>query len=127
VLELEAVSRAVIEAAMRVHRTLGPGFLEKLYEEAMAVELAERGVHFDRQLSVPVLYRGREIGLHRLDLLVEGAVVVQLKAVQTLLPIHRSIVLSYLRATSLRVGLLLNFRDASLRPERILNPRAKPT
>ena len=109
----------VIAAAIRVHKELGPGFLEILYEEALAVELASSDIFFERQKPIPVLYRGRVIGEHRLDLLVAGKVVIELKAISALDDIHFAIVRSYLKATSLDDGLLLNFATAKLTIKRV--------
>jgi GxxExxY protein len=125
-LELENLTGPIIGAAVDVLRELGPGFVEKIYEEAMAAALQDRGLRFERQLTVPVHFRGRRLGAHRLDLLIEGLVVVELKAVVRLEDVHRAVVLSYLRATSRRVGLLINFKSALLQRERILNPLAPP-
>lgn len=125
-LEYAHITGRVIGAAMQVHRTLGPGFLESIYEQAMAIELIEMGVCLQRQVPVSVRYRGRAVGLHRLDLLVAAEVVVELKAVKTIEPVHHAILMSYLRATERRVGLLINFRSKSLDTRRVLNPRANP-
>jgi GxxExxY protein len=108
-------TRRVIGAAIEVHRALGPGFLESVYEEALAVELEIRGVAFRRQVPVELDYKGRRIGLARLDLLVEERLVVELKAADRLAPVHLAQVLSYLKATRLRHGLLLNFNVPALR------------
>ena len=108
-------SNAVIGAAIEVHRTLGPGFLESVYEEAMAIELAERAVSFSRQVPVAVVYKGRPIGRARLDLLVEQSLVVELKAVSELAGIHRAQLISYLKSTGVRLGLLINFNVEVLR------------
>ena len=125
-LECEAITGQVVGAAMEVHRTLGPWFIESIYEEALAVELLERGTPFLRQVPVPVLYRERSVGLHRLDLLVASQVVVELEAIKAIEPIHQAILMSYLRATGLRIGLLLNIQAKSLDTRRILNPSAPP-
>jgi GxxExxY protein len=96
--------------------------LESLYGEALAIALAKTGLQFARELRVGVTFQGRPIGEHRLDLLVEERVVVELKAVEGLARVHYAQVRSYLRATSLRVGLLLNFESPTLEVRRILNP-----
>ena len=101
----DALARRVIGAAIEVHRTLGPGYLEHVYEEAMCVELELRGLPFERQSKIAVRYKGRPIGESRLDLLVAGHLIVELKAVTSIAPIHRAQVLSYLKATAL----LINF------------------
>ena len=109
----------IIESAIDVHRSLGPGFLEALYEEALCIELSERSIVFERQKSVPVRYKGRCIGEHRLDLLVEDKIVVELKSIQALDPIHFSVVRSYLKALDVHVGLLLNFATMPLTIKRV--------
>src|ERR1700686_721794 len=119
----------IIAAAIRVHRELGPGFLEILYEEALAIELASSDIHFERQKAVPILYRGRVIGEHRLDLLVAEKVVVELKAISALEDIHFAIVRSYLKATGVNDGLLLNFASTKLTVKRVgreYRPRSAP-
>ena len=106
---IDKVTEAVIGAAIEVHRTLGPGFLESIYEEALCVELSLRGVRFARQAPVGVDYKGHRIGESRLDLLVEDSVVVELKTVDALAQIHTAQVISYLKATGCRIGLIINF------------------
>jgi GxxExxY protein len=112
---LNELSFAVIGAALEVHRTLGPGFLEAVYEEALCVELQLRGIPYARQATVTLSYKGRPIGEGRVDLLVGGALIVELKAVEALVPVHIAQVLSYLRATDHRLGLLINFNVPSLK------------
>jgi len=107
--ETNRVTGAVIGPAIEVHKALGPGFLESVYEEALCVELALQGVKFARQVLVAVDYKGHRIGESRLDLLVENTVVVELKATDALAPIHTAQVISYLKATGCRMGLLINF------------------
>lgn len=104
----------IIAAAIRVHRALGPGFLESIYEQALAVEFALSGIQFVRQKSVPLFYKDHQIGEHRLDFLVEDEIVVELKAISALEDIHFAIGRSYLKATNLQDGLLLNFATAPL-------------
>lgn len=108
-LELDRLAHVVIGAAIEVHRRLGPGFLESVYEEALCIELEVRGGSFQCQVPVAVLYRGRPVGENRLDLVVGGILIVELKAVEALLAIHEAQVISYLKATRLRLGLLINF------------------
>ena len=107
-------ARQVIGAAIEVHRHLGPGFLESVYEEALARELRYREVPFRRQLPIGVSYKGELIGEARLDLLVDECLIVEVKAVDQLAPIHKAQVISYLRATTLQLGLLLNFNVPQL-------------
>lgn len=113
------ITKEILGAAFAVHRTLGPGFLESIYEEAMACELDHRGMPYQRQLQVPVRYREKIIGTHRLDLLVADKVIVELKAIQELTEIHKAIAVSYLSATGLQVALVLNFADFGLRYKRV--------
>ncbi len=118
-LEHKELTGRIIGAAIEVHKALGPGFLESVYENAMAVELRQQDIPFQRQLSVPILYRGVEVGLHRLDLFVADVIVVELKAIRDLEPVHYSVVRSYLRAVNRRHGLLLNFARHTLEPKRV--------
>ncbi len=95
---------------MEVHRRLGPGFLESIYEESLAVELTIRGITFERQTPIAIEYKGVAVGHARLDLLVADRLVVELKAVDSLLPVHLAQVLSYLKAIRQPIGLLINFK-----------------
>lgn|SRR5579862_926007 len=117
----ELVSRWILGAAIEVHRALGAGFLESVYENALAVALRNRGIHFARQHGVRVWFEGQEVGLHRLDLVVEEQVVVEIKAVRALEDIHFAQLRSYLRATGLHTGLLLNFNAPILVIKRIVS------
>jgi len=108
--ELDRLANAVIGAAIEVHRVLGP-----VYEEALAVELELRGIPFARQIPAAVDYKGHAVGEGRLDLLVGGKLVVELKAVEALAPIHSAQVISYLKATGHELGLLINFNVALLK------------
>jgi len=104
------VTEAIIGAAICVHKELGPGLLESAYEACLDYELTERKLKFERQKSLPVIYRGVELDCgYRIDLLVENQVVVELKAVETLEPIHEAQMLSYLKLSKCKVGLLINF------------------
>jgi GxxExxY protein len=118
------VSHAVIGAAIEVHRHLGPGLLESVYEDALSRELWLRGLEFERQVFQRVLYKGVELrSAVRLDLVVERAVVVEVKSVETIAPIHRAQLLTYLKLSNLPLGLLINFNAELLRRglRRILN------
>src|SRR5439155_7740651 len=95
------ITRQIIAAAIRVHRELGPGFLKSIYEEAIAVEFALSGIQFIRQHSIPLFYRDHQIGEHRLDFLVEGKFIVEVKAITELEDIDFAIGRSYLKATNL--------------------------
>ena len=112
---LDAVATVVVDAALEVHRHLGPAFSESVYENALCHELTARGVRFERQVFVPVHYKDRLVGTGRADLLVSGILVVELKALPALAPVHTAQVLSYLRAMNLTLGLLLNFGERRLK------------
>ncbi|MGA9033553.1 MAG: GxxExxY protein [Sulfuricaulis sp.] len=101
--------RRILAAAVEVPKHLGRGYLESVYEEALAIELALQKIRFVRQIPVPVQYKDHLVGQGRLDFLVNDELVVELKAVEALLPIHKAQVLSYLKATRRRLGLLINF------------------
>jgi len=107
--ETDALAHGVIGAAIEVHRVLGPGFLESVYEEAMCIELTARGIPFARQVPIVLRYKGRVVGEYRLDLLVGDRLIVELKAVDVLAPIHGVQLRSYLRVAKRTLGLLLNF------------------
>jgi GxxExxY protein len=107
--EIDAVAAAVLGAAVEVHRVLGPGFLEEVYEQALDCELTLRGVPFIRQPSLTVVYKDRLVGELRPDLMVAGCLIVELKTVGQLAPIHLAQALSYLKATGLPLALVINF------------------
>jgi GxxExxY protein len=107
---LNQVTEKIIGAAIEIHKTLGPGLLESAYEECLCYELSRAGLHFQRQVDLPVLYKEVRLDCgYRLDLIVEDAVIVELKTVECLLPIHEAQLLTYLKMKNLRVGLLINF------------------
>lgn len=105
----------IIGAAMEVHRELGPGLLEQVYEDALCIELTERGIGFERQKQISLQYKGHPVGNARLDLLVEDAVVVELKSVEYLMPIHQAQTITYLKITGNRLALLINFNVTILK------------
>lgn len=114
--EIEAVGREVIDAALRVHRALGPGLLESAYEHCLAHELTRRGMRVQRQLGLPIEYEGLRLDSgYRLDLLVDDAVIVEVKAVEALARLHEAQILTYLRLSGFRLGFLLNFNAVQLR------------
>lgn len=120
----DLITRRIIGAAIEVHRHLGPGLLESAYEKCLAFELRERGLKVDEQKPLPVIYKG--VGLdcgYRLDLVVEDEVVVEIKAIEHLAPIHEAQLLSYLRLSGKHVGLLINFHVRILKNglKRIVN------
>jgi GxxExxY protein len=106
----EEVGRKIIGAAIEVHRTLGPGFLESIYRKALAYELSLQGIPVEQEKEVLVPYKDIQIAGQRLDLLVGGRVIVELKCVEEFAPIHQAQLISYLKATGLRLGLLVNFK-----------------
>jgi len=109
-MRINDVTQQIIAAAINVHRELGPGLLESTYEACLVFELTERGLQVERQKALPVTYKGVRIDCgYRIDLLVEGQVIVELKAVQALDPIHEAQLLSYLKLSGRHVGLLINF------------------
>ena len=109
------LSAQVVDAALEVHRNLGPGFFESVYEEALAVELHLRKVPFERQVPIGVNYKGFSVGESRLDLLVDKCLVVELKAVEYIAPVHVAQALSYLKASRLTLALLITFNVRILR------------
>ena len=100
---------------MEVHSTLGPGLLESVYEEALAHEFTLRGIKYEKQKEVSLKFKGKDIGRHRIDFLVENEVVLELKAVESMHKIYQAQILTYLRATKKRVGLLINFNVERLK------------
>ncbi len=118
------VSREIIGSAIEVHRELGPGLLESVYQECLAIEFRLKGIEFRREVQVPLTYKGCELrDPLRMDFLVANCVVVETKSVQSLLPVHDAQLLTYLRLTNHRLGLLINFNAATLRRgiKRIVN------
>jgi GxxExxY protein len=105
----------VIGAAIEVHRILGPGFLESVYESALCVELGLRAIPFQRQLPIPLFYKGIAVGQGRLDLLVAGKLIIEIKSVEAFSPIHKAQAISYLKATGHQLALLINFHAAVLK------------
>ncbi len=110
------ITEAILGAAIEVHRALGPGLLESTYEECLCHELALRGLTFKRQIDLPVDYKGIRLDCgYRLDVVVEDAVIVELKSVEKLVPVHEAQLLTYLRLSGKKVGLLINFNVAVLK------------
>jgi GxxExxY protein len=114
--EIEQIGRAIIDSALKVHSTLGPGLLEGAYELCLDYEVRKAGLDASRQVSIPICYDQLRVDSgYRIDLLVQGLVVVELKALEAVLPVHRYQVLSYLRLGGFRLGYLLNFNVAHMR------------
>ena len=115
--ELEAIVTRTIGSAIRVHQARGPGFHEAVYQDALAVELELEGLPFEREFQVAIFYRGRPLRTQRLDLVVDGLVVIELKAVERLDRVHQAQLLSYMKAAKLPVGLLMNFHAEFLKSQ----------
>jgi GxxExxY protein len=123
------LAERVIGAAIDVHRHLGPGLLESAYDECLCYELSRLGLRFERQVHLPVDYKGLHLDCaYRLDLVVEGVLIVELKAIEVLLPIHKAQLLTYLRAAQKHVGLLINFNVPMLKTgiKRVVNHYTGP-
>jgi len=114
-METDKLTEKIIGIAIEVHRTLGPGLLESPYEEALCLELQLAGLSYQRQLVLPVLYKGRRFGEYRLDLLVEEDVVVEINSVERADPVFYAQLLTYLRVTGKKIGLLINFNTHLLK------------
>jgi len=118
------LSKKIIGAAIEVHRYLGPGLLESAYSRCLARELCIQGIGYNSEIAIPLEYKGEKIEAgYRLDFLIDGRVIVELKSVEQLLPIHDAQLLSYLRLTDKKLGLLINFNVAVLKNgiKRIVN------
>lgn len=115
--EREAIVTRTIGCAIRVHQALGPGFHEAIYQDAMGVELEWEGLRYEREFRVAMFYRERPLRTQRLDLVVDGLVVVELKAVEHLERVHQTQLLSYMKAAKLPVGLLMNFHAEFLKSQ----------
>lgn len=122
----DELSGRVIGAAMRVHAVLGPGFTEAVYQNALALEMTLDGIPFERELKLEVRYRGELVGHYRVDLLVDGKLILELKAVQAILPEHEVQVVNYLAATGLERALLLNFGARSLQVKKKFRSPRQP-
>jgi len=107
----ELLIKSIIGASIDVHRELGPGYLEKVYEQALSLELRHRGLAHATQVPVAVNYKGVKTHGQVLDMVVEEKIIVELKSVETLLPTHEAQILSYLKSTGLQAGLLINFKE----------------
>ena len=128
-MELDDITGAIVDAAVQLHRVPGPGLLESLYEALLACELGQRSLHVERQRLITVSYNGVDLeDAFRADLLVEGRVIVEVKSLERFAPVHRKQLLTYLRLTNLRVGLLLNFGAESMKDgiRRVVNDYTPP-
>jgi GxxExxY protein len=113
---LNEISGSIVNAAVEVHQTLGPGLLESAYEQCLLWELEQRGLGVERQIAIPVTYKNRRLdNAYRIDMLVAGEIIVELKCVDQLESIHAAQLLTYLKLTGFRLGLLLNFKTAIMK------------
>ena len=111
-ISFDEISRQVVDSAFKVHQTIGSGLLEGLYEECMIIELRKRGIPFERQKEIPLFYEGELIpATYKLDLVVAGCLIVELKSVVKIMPAHEAQILSYLRTSGIKTGLLINFGE----------------
>lgn len=115
----------IIGCAMTVHKTLGTGFQEVIYQRALEIEMRELGISFDREFVMPIFYREHPLGTRRVDFLVEGIISVELKAITKLEDVHFAQAINYLEAYNLEIGLLVNFGETSLNFKRLTNKKFK--
>ena len=115
----------IIGCAMEVHRVLGNGFQEVIYQRALAIEMAQQGIEFSREHEMDIVYKGEHIGQRRVDFFVEGKIMVELKAVVQLEDVHLAQAINYLEAYGLQIGLLINFGNTSLQFKRVMKPKSK--
>jgi GxxExxY protein len=118
--EFEPLSHRILEAAICVHRELGPGFIESVYHRAMEAALRHREIPYESEREIRIIFENEEVGCHRLDLLVAAEIIVELKAVKAFEDIHFAKLKSYLKATQLHVGLLINFNSPTLSVKRVV-------
>ncbi len=114
------ITDKIIKCAIEVHKTLGPGFMENIYESALIYEMKQQGLKVENQKVISILYKGTAIGEHRLDLVVEDEVVIENKTVKEFNDIHKAQILSYLKATGKRIGLLINFAKTKIEIKRVI-------
>jgi GxxExxY protein len=120
-LEYEELTGEILAAAVAVHRALGPGFIEAIYERALVIELRKRGLKVLQQVEIEVTYEGVVVGTHKLDLIVEDTIILELKAIKAFEDIHFAVLRSYLRAFGKEHGLLLNFGRPRLQAKRVIS------
>ncbi len=116
-MDINNITSLIINAAIKVHKELGPGLLESVYQECLFIELETAGLNVKKELPIPVVYNGREITKDgfRLDLLIEDAIIIELKSVEEIKPVHKKQLLTYLRLTQKPIGLLINFNENLLK------------
>lgn len=115
-MEINDITGEIIDASIKIHSTLGPGLFESVYEEVLFYELSKKGFYLQRQVLIPVNYDNLKMDIgFRADLIVEDSVIVEIKSIETIAPVHKKQVLTYLRLTNLKIGLLLNFNEELLK------------
>lgn len=119
--EQDKITHKIIGCAMEVHNTLGNGFQEVIYQRCLSIELNDRGINHEREVEMPIFYKGSDVGLRRVDFLVEDEIMVELKAIIDLEDVHLAQALNYLEAYNLQTGLLINFGARSLQFKRVFN------
>ncbi len=117
------LSYRIMQAAFEVHKALGPGFLESIYEEALAIELRAQGLSVETQVRIPVMYKDHQVGEHLLDHLVEKRIILELKASSEIAPIHKQQALSYIKATGIELAIVINFGAARVQSARVVNTK----
>ena len=122
-MDINTITHKIIGSAMQVHNALGSSFQELIYQRALAIELAYNGLAFEREKEMSIYYRNEQIGTRRVDFFVEGLVMVELKAIETLLDVHKAQAINYLEAYNVADGLLINFGNLSLEFKRIYNKK----
>lgn len=120
-----ALTSKIIGCAMTVHKTLGNGFQEVIYQRALGIEMSISGIPFQREFEMPIFYRGQQIGTRRVDFLIEGTISLELKAITKLEDVHFAQAINYLEAYNLEIGLLINFGETSLNFKRLTNKKFK--
>jgi GxxExxY protein len=119
--ELNDLSNRIIGIAIDIHKKLGPGFQEKIYEEALLTEFKKSGIGYEKQKVIRVDYEGQSLGNQRIDLIVDGEIILEIKACTKIIPIHRDQVISYLKTANKRLGLILNFGRSKLEIKRVVH------
>jgi GxxExxY protein len=122
-MDVNELTHKIIGCAMQIHRTLGNGFQEVIYQRCLAIELRHEGLSFEREKEMDIFYRSEHVGTRRVDFFVEGLVMVELKAVEKLEDIHKTQAINYLEVYSIADGLLINFGGTSLEFKRVYNKR----
>ena len=120
-----ALTSKIIGCAMTVHKTLGNGFQEVIYQRALRIEMSIAGIHFQSEFEMPIFYMGEQIGTRRVDFLIEGTISLELKAITKLEDVHFAQAINYLEAYNLEIGLLINFGETSLNFKRLTNKKFK--